>query len=416
MLFVIVSVIYRPIEQLLSRTIADRRARGHRDRPPAPDADADPGRRSRSSSWSSRWSSGPDPERRARRLGGAVLGAGRRRARLRGELLRPRLAGRAPVVRALRRARVPRGHRAAAVRGRGAIGIAEGQSVVAMGMAAAPFVSLVVVPLAFSRRPREATRPHETDEEALGLARGGRFAVAVLVIMLAEQTLLNGGVIASTHRRRRRRRGLRVQRAADRARAAAALPGGPGFAPPPPRRARGHARDGPSSSARSGSRSSPSPASRARSRSGCCSSARSRWSMLFEDEDTLRALRARRGRARDGRPPGRGHAQPGRARPRPRGRRRRGLAGQRRRVRRLDVARRRRRRARPAPRSATSARRCCCVRCSRWSTAGLLRHPRRPPEATAAASGHATRPEPLTMPGVTQPAMSPDRGSVCDDA
>ena len=28
-LFVIVSVIYRPIEQLLSRTIADRRARGH---------------------------------------------------------------------------------------------------------------------------------------------------------------------------------------------------------------------------------------------------------------------------------------------------------------------------------------------------------------------------------------------------
>ena len=32
-----------------------------------------------------------------------------------------------------------------------------------------------------------------------------------------------------------------------------------------------------------------------------------------------------------------------------------------------------------------------------------LRHPRRPPEAAAAASGHATRPEPLTMPGVTQP-------------
>ena len=28
-MFVIISVIYRPIEQLLSRTIADRRARGH---------------------------------------------------------------------------------------------------------------------------------------------------------------------------------------------------------------------------------------------------------------------------------------------------------------------------------------------------------------------------------------------------
>jgi O-antigen/teichoic acid export membrane protein len=76
------------------------------------------------------------------------------------------------------------------------IGLAEGQSVVAMGMAAAPFVSLVVVPLAFSRRPRESTRK-DTDEEALGLARGGRFAVAVLGIMLAEQTLLNGGVIAA---------------------------------------------------------------------------------------------------------------------------------------------------------------------------------------------------------------------------
>ena len=63
-----------------------------------------------------------------------------------------------------------------------------------MGMAAAPFVSLVVVPLAFSRRPK-ATARKTTDEEALGLARGGRFAVAVLVIMAAEQTLLNAGVL-----------------------------------------------------------------------------------------------------------------------------------------------------------------------------------------------------------------------------
>jgi O-antigen/teichoic acid export membrane protein len=61
-------------------------------------------------------------------------------------------------------------------------------------MAAAPCVSLVVVPLAFSRRPRESTRKSE-DEDALGLARGGRFAVAVLCIMVAEQTLLNGGVL-----------------------------------------------------------------------------------------------------------------------------------------------------------------------------------------------------------------------------
>jgi O-antigen/teichoic acid export membrane protein len=75
-----------------------------------------------------------------------------------------------------------------------AIGIASGQTAVALGMAAAPFVSLVVVPLAFSRRPQEGAPP-EADEEALGLARGGRFAVCVLLIMAAEQTLLNAGVL-----------------------------------------------------------------------------------------------------------------------------------------------------------------------------------------------------------------------------
>jgi len=77
------------------------------------------------------------------------------------------------------------------------IGIASGQTAVAMGMAAAPFVSLIVVPWAFSRRPKETAPRAATDEEALGLARGGRFAVAVLCIMIAEQTLLNGGVLAA---------------------------------------------------------------------------------------------------------------------------------------------------------------------------------------------------------------------------
>ena len=41
-MFVIISVIYRPIEQLLSRTIAERRARGHA-AAPAARADRDPG-------------------------------------------------------------------------------------------------------------------------------------------------------------------------------------------------------------------------------------------------------------------------------------------------------------------------------------------------------------------------------------
>jgi O-antigen/teichoic acid export membrane protein len=74
-----------------------------------------------------------------------------------------------------------------------AVGIAEGQSAVALGMAAAPFVSLVVVPWAFSRRPPAQERKQDAD--ALGLGRGGRFALAVLAVMIAEQTLLNAAVL-----------------------------------------------------------------------------------------------------------------------------------------------------------------------------------------------------------------------------
>ena len=76
------------------------------------------------------------------------------------------------------------------------VGLAEGQTAVALGMAAAPFVSLVVVPLAFSRaaRRQRERRPPGGD---LSVARGGRFALAVLAIMLAEQTLLNAAVLTS---------------------------------------------------------------------------------------------------------------------------------------------------------------------------------------------------------------------------
>jgi O-antigen/teichoic acid export membrane protein len=75
-----------------------------------------------------------------------------------------------------------------------AVGIAHGQTAVALGMAAAPFFSLIVVPWAFSRRPA-ASGEKRADAEALGLARGGRFALAVLAVMVAEQTLLNAGVL-----------------------------------------------------------------------------------------------------------------------------------------------------------------------------------------------------------------------------
>ena len=96
-----------------------------------------------------------------------------------------------------------------------AIGIAEGQSAVALGMAAAPIVSLAVVPPALARRlaprvdaaadARAAADPDPAlldaaarDEPAarepeFTLARGAGFAAAVLLIMLCEQTFLNAG-------------------------------------------------------------------------------------------------------------------------------------------------------------------------------------------------------------------------------
>jgi O-antigen/teichoic acid export membrane protein len=86
-----------------------------------------------------------------------------------------------------------------------AVGIASGQSVVALGMAAAPIVSLAVVPWALRRRLRPAageTDPARLDaasaaepaEEAeFTLAHGTGFAAAVLLVMLAEQTFLNAG-------------------------------------------------------------------------------------------------------------------------------------------------------------------------------------------------------------------------------
>jgi O-antigen/teichoic acid export membrane protein len=83
------------------------------------------------------------------------------------------------------------------------VGIAEGQTAVALGMAAAPVVSLAVVPWAIGRRLRRMPsipedEPIGPEAEAAGeseftLARGAGFAGAVLLIMLSEQTFLNAG-------------------------------------------------------------------------------------------------------------------------------------------------------------------------------------------------------------------------------
>jgi O-antigen/teichoic acid export membrane protein len=77
-----------------------------------------------------------------------------------------------------------------------AVGIAEGQSAVALGMAAAPIVSLAVVPAALARRRAPAAAEPveaEPNEPQFTLAHGSGFAIAVLAIMLSEQTFLNAG-------------------------------------------------------------------------------------------------------------------------------------------------------------------------------------------------------------------------------
>ena len=74
------------------------------------------------------------------------------------------------------------------------IGIFSGQGAVALGIAAAPLVSLMVVPWAL--RGRDPAPP--ADAAGGGeLGANTRFAAAVLVIMAAEQALLNGPVVAA---------------------------------------------------------------------------------------------------------------------------------------------------------------------------------------------------------------------------
>ena len=145
-----------------------------------------------------------------------------------------------------------------------AVGIAEGQTAVALGMAAAPIVSLAVVPPALARR-LDRQRSRWTRMRRSGAARrcrarrAGRARARVhagardrLRRRGARRDALRADVperrpaAREGHRRlgRRGARRLRVQRAPDRARPAPALPGGADLDPPPP-----HPRRGPAASA-----------------------------------------------------------------------------------------------------------------------------------------------------------------------
>jgi O-antigen/teichoic acid export membrane protein len=78
-----------------------------------------------------------------------------------------------------------------------AVGILSGQSAVAIGITAAPALSLLVVPFAFARRAKQQAEmpapPPAEDQEEFSFAHGGGFAAAVLLIMFSEQAFLNAG-------------------------------------------------------------------------------------------------------------------------------------------------------------------------------------------------------------------------------
>jgi O-antigen/teichoic acid export membrane protein len=98
------------------------------------------------------------------------------------------------------------------------VGILSGQGWVAVGITAAPALSLLVVPFAFARKAQKdkeaspgapgreaedapigsagaATADDEVGDEAFSFRHGGGFAAAVLLIMFSEQAFLNAGPI-----------------------------------------------------------------------------------------------------------------------------------------------------------------------------------------------------------------------------
>jgi O-antigen/teichoic acid export membrane protein len=229
-MFVIISVIYRPIEQLLSRTIAERRALGHTEHPLGV----------------------PIGIQLAFALVFLICALA-----LRGEILKHVFAHDGSLYDVLVVATLAyaasyfargwlAGHEYFALYGglvmmeavsrlcfalAVAVGIASGQTAVALGIAAAPLVSLIVVPAAFVGRSEDRhpardwaaeeqradaalAGPITADEAAAGLAgpgtegvqeaaahdelslrRGTGFAGWVAGIMLSEQTLLNAAVL-----------------------------------------------------------------------------------------------------------------------------------------------------------------------------------------------------------------------------
>jgi O-antigen/teichoic acid export membrane protein len=207
-MFVIISVIYRPIEQLLSRTIADRRARGlARQRLRVPMAIQGTFAlvflavalplhhvlsHSLLHSTTLYWILVVGVLAYAASYFARGWLAGHKYFALYGGLVFMESTSRFAFALAA------------------ALGISHGQSAIAIGIAAAPFVSLVVVPAAFASRAQRGGRVPALSDAALegpaaegiedtagdlSIRRGGGFAISVSGIQLAEQTLLNAAVL-----------------------------------------------------------------------------------------------------------------------------------------------------------------------------------------------------------------------------
>jgi O-antigen/teichoic acid export membrane protein len=207
-MFVILSVIYRPIEQLLSRTIADRTARGlsHSLRTPATIQftfaavflvaalalrhQIEHGMFDGSTTLY--WILVVGVMAYAASYFARGWLAGHKRFALYGGLVFLESTSRFLFALAV------------------AVGIGSGQGVVGLGMAVAPFASLTVIPFAFARlrvhapagvpvadAAREGPAHGQLEEAAtdLSLSGGAGFAVSVVGIMLSEQTLMNAGVL-----------------------------------------------------------------------------------------------------------------------------------------------------------------------------------------------------------------------------
>lgn len=80
-----------------------------------------------------------------------------------------------------------------------AVGLLSGQSAVAIGIVAAPILGLIIVPTIFFRHHQEGQvappppPPPGEEHEHFSIRHGGGFAAAVLLIMFSEQAFLNAG-------------------------------------------------------------------------------------------------------------------------------------------------------------------------------------------------------------------------------